>query len=481
MDSNDFRQCAHEMVDWMADYLEGVERFPVRPQVEPGRIAAQLPDEPPNEGEPMERIWADFRAIALPGMTHWQHPSFFAYFPANSSPPSVLAEMLTATLAAQCMSWETSPAATEIEGRMLEWLRKMTGLPEGFVGSIQDTASTATLCAILAARERATEFSVNESGIGASPVLTAYCSSEAHSSVEKSVKIAGFGRSQLRKIAVDSEFAMLPEELDRAISEDVDAGRKPVCAVATIGTTGGSGIDPLRRIGEVCRAHHVWLHVDAAWAGSALVLPEQRWMIDGVELADSFVFNPHKWLLTNFDCSAFYVRDVQGLIRTFEILPEYLKTREGSAVTNYRDWGIQLGRRFRALKLWFVMRSYGVQGIQRIVRSHIDMVGALAKVIEDCPNFELLRKPVLSLLCFRYNPPGEGLDERALDLLNERLLNAVNDSGALYLTQTRLGGKYVIRFVVGQPRTTQGHVDKAWEAIVKTARGLTPVAEREGA
>lgn len=474
MESNDFRRHAHEMVDWMADYLDGVERFPVKPRVEPGQIAAQLPAGPPLEGEPMDRIWADFQAIALPGMTHWQHPSFFAYFPANSSRPSVLAEMLTATMAAQCMSWETSPAATEIEGRMLEWLRQLIGLPEGFVGSIQDTASTATLCAILAARERATDFSVNESGIGDGETLTAYCSAEAHSSVEKNIKIAGIGRSRLRKISVDADYAMIPEHLDHAIRDDVAAGNKPVCTVATIGTTGASGIDPLRRIGEVCRSYGVWLHVDAAWAGSAMVLPDLRWMIDGVELADSFVFNPHKWLLTNFDCSAFYVRNAGDLVRTFEILPEYLKTKQGSSVTNYRDWGIQLGRRFRALKLWFVLRSFGVNGLRRMIQSHIDMAAALARKIDDCEDFDLLRRPILSLLCFRYHPhPSHGgLDDEALDGLNEKLLYALNDSGALYLTQTRLGGKYAIRFVVGQPQTTQEHVDKAWDTIVSTARGM---------
>jgi aromatic-L-amino-acid decarboxylase len=338
------------------------------------------------------------------------------------------------------------------------------------VGSIQDTASTATLCALLAARERLSEFRVNERGLSGFGVLTVYCSAEAHSSVEKNVKIAGIGRENLRKIPVDDEFGMRPDELDRAIAADVAAGRRPLLVTATVGTTGVSGFDPLREIGEICRKHGVWLHVDAAWAGNALVLPETRWMIDGVELVDSFVFNPHKWMFTNFDCSAFYVRDPQEFVRVFDILPEYLKTREGEAVTNYRDWGIQLGRRFRALKLWFVIRNYGVDGLQDLIRSHIEMAQRLADDIAAAADFELLRRPKLSLLCFRYRP--DGTDEATLDELNERLLYAVNDSGKLYVTHTRMNGKYAIRFVIGQTGTESRHVDAAWRTIQETARGL---------
>ena len=470
MNTSDFRRHAHQLVDWMADYLDSVETLPVRAKTRPGAIESQLPDGPPSEGEAMDVIFQDFRSVVLPGMTHWQHPSFFAYFPANSSPPSVLAEMLTATLAAQCMSWETSPAATELEGRMLDWLRQMIGLPEGFVGSIQDTASSATLCAVLVARERATEFAVNESGLSGRPPLTVYCSTEAHSSVEKAVKVAGFGRSQLTAIAVDADGAMIPTALEQAIVRDVQEDRQPVCVVATVGTTGASGFDPLRAIGEICHRHRVWLHVDAAWAGSALVLPEARWMIDGVERADSFVFNPHKWLFTNFDCSAFYVQDPAALVQTFEILPEFLKTRQDSSVTNYRDWGIPLGRRFRALKLWFVIRSYGVVGLQRLIRSHVRMAQKLAAAIDEAPDFELLRAPRLSLLCFRYRPAG--VAEASLDELNERLIHALNDGGDVYLSHTRLDGVYALRFVVGQTNTTERHVTQAWESIQDVARRL---------
>jgi aromatic-L-amino-acid/L-tryptophan decarboxylase len=305
MDLDEFRRHGHRLVDWMADYLANVGQYPVRAQVRPGEIAAKLPAAPPADGEPLERIFADFERDVLPGMTHWQHPSFFAYFPANSSPPSVLAEMLTATLGAQCMLWETAPAATELETRVLDWLRQMMDLPEGFVGVIQDSASSATLCAILVARERATGWQANESGLGACPPLVFYTSEEAHSSVEKAVAIAGLGRGGLRLVPADADFAMRPDLLDAAIREDVAAGRVPAGVAASLGATGVGAIDPLRSIGEVCREHDLYLHVDAAWAGSALLLEEQRWMIDGVEHADSFVFNPHKWLLTNFDCTAY--------------------------------------------------------------------------------------------------------------------------------------------------------------------------------
>ena len=470
MESADFRRHAHDLVDWMADYLDRVEELPVKALVRPGEIAAQLPQVPPQVSEPMEDILADFRSVVVPGMTHWQHPSFFAYFQANSSRPSVLAEMLTATLAAQCMMWETSPAAAELEERVLDWLRRMVGLPEEFVGSIQDTASTATLCAILAGRERASSFAINETGTTDVGTVTAYCSAEAHLSVEKAVKIAGIGRANLRRIPVGDDFAMVPDVLAGAIEADVAAGASPACVVATVGTTGVSGFDSVRAIGDVCRKHGVWLHVDAAWAGSALVLPEMRWMIDGAELMDSFVFNPHKWLFTNFDCSAFYVRDPDEFVRVFAILPEFLKTREGDTVRNYRDWGIPLGRRFRALKLWFVIRSYGVEGLRRLIRSHIEMAQNLARDIDGADDFELLRDPVLSLLCFRFRPAG--VAENSLDALNERLLHALNDSGKLYLTHIRINEKFALRFVVGQTSTEPRHVQSAWTKIQDTARGL---------
>ncbi len=469
MTNEEFRRHAHAFVDWMADYLTEVERYPVRSQVKPGEIAARLDAAPPEVGESIDTIFADFKSILLPGVTHWQHPSFFAYFPANSSPPSVLAEMLTATLGAQCMLWQTSPAATELETRVLDWLRQMIGLPEGFTGVIQDSASSAILCAILTAREQVTGWRVNEEGVGAGARLTLYCSSEAHSATEKDAKIAGLGMKNLRKIPVDDAFAMRPAALDAAIRADLDAGAKPACVVATLGTTGAGGIDPLRPIGEICRHHGVWLHVDAAWAGSALVLPEHREMLDGIEMVDSFVFNPHKWLFTNFDCSAHFVRDPEALVRTLAILPEYLKTREGSRVIDYRDWSVPLGRRFRALKLWFVIRSYGVARIRQMIAAHIDWARELEQWIEEAPDFELMAPRRLALLNFRYRPAGV-TDAGDLDRLNERLLERLNDSGELYLTQNRVRGVYAIRVSIGQTTTERRHVEVAWKKIRETAR-----------
>jgi aromatic-L-amino-acid decarboxylase len=471
MDIAEFRRHAHDFVDWMADYLAGVERYPVRAQVKPGDIAARLPLSPPAEGEPMERIFADFTSLILPGMTHWQHPSFFAYFPANSSPPSVLAEMLTATLGAQCMLWQTSPAATELETRVLDWLRQMIGLPEGFVGVIQDSASSAILCAILTARERATGWRANEEGLGAVGPLRVYCSTETHSATEKGAKIAGLGRRHVRKIPVDTRFAMRPDALEAAIREDQGAGVTPMVVVASLGTTGVGAMDPLRPIGEVCRRHGLWLHVDAAWAGSALVLPEHRGLLDGIEHVDSFVFNPHKWLFTNFDCSAHYVRDPEALVRTLEILPAFLQTRERGHVVDYRDWSVPLGRRFRALKLWFVIRSYGVAGLQRMIAEHIEWARQAADWIGAAPDFELMAPRSLALVTFRYRPAGMD-DAAAIDRLNERVLEALNDSGELYLTQTRVAGAYAMRLSIGQTWTRRRHVEAAWQKIQEIARAL---------
>jgi aromatic-L-amino-acid/L-tryptophan decarboxylase len=471
MTPEEFRIHGHELIDWMADYMAGVEQLPVKPNIQPGTIIEQLPARPPDAPEPFERVFGDFRSIIVPGMTHWQHPSFFAYFPANNSPSSVLAEMLTSTLGAQCMSWATSPAATELEQRMMEWLRAMIGLPAAFTGVIQDTASTATLCAILTARERRSGYRINERGFPNDTRYTVYCSAEAHSSVEKAVKIAGIGRESLRKISVDDAYAMDVAALEEAVTRDIRLGFTPLCAVAAIGTTGSTAIDPVRAIAAICRKHGIWLHVDAAFAGSALILPECRWLAGGLEDADSFVFNPHKWMLTNFDCSAYFVRDAAALVRTFEILPEYLKTPEGDRVNNYRDWGIQLGRRFRALKLWFVIRTYGVSGLQKILRQHIAMAQQLVTIIRSLPDFELLAPAPLNVICFRYAPPAMK-DTSALNDLNIRLHTALNADGRMFLTHTKLSGKYTLRLVIGQTTVRQEHVDAAWARIVATAREL---------
>ncbi len=454
--------------------MDTVATRPVRPPTPPGDVFAQLPSEPPAGPIPIATSFADFESLIVPAMTHWQHPSFFAYFPANSSPPSVLAEMLTATLGAQCMSWQTSPAATELEQMMMVWLRKMIGLPDGFEGAIQDSASTGTLCAILAARERATNDKANEDGLATQPPMVVYGSAECHSSIEKAIKIAGLGRRGYRQIPVDdATFAMRPDALHAAIAEDIAAGRKPICVVAAIGTTGTGAVDPVPAIAEICRAHGLWLHVDAAWAGSAFILPEFRWMADGIGDADSFVFNPHKWLFTNFDCSALYVRDVDALLRTLSILPEYLKTETGGPVRNYRDWSVPLGRRFRALKLWFVIRSYGVDGLRRMLRDHIAAAHWLRDEIAADPAFELMAPAPLALISMRYHPPGID-DGVALDRINAALVEAVNGSGQAYLTHHRVHDSYIIRVSIGQTSTTIDHVKALWDLLRETA----PAARR---
>jgi aromatic-L-amino-acid decarboxylase len=468
MQIDEFRENAHKVVDWMADYLENVRQYPVKSQAKPGEIKAQLPGVAPADGEDFAAILDDFERIIIPGITHWQHPSFHAYFPANSSPPSVLAEMLTATLAAQCMSWQTSPAAAELEEQVMSWLGKMIGLPAEFAGVIQDTASTATLCSILTAREVASDFKVNEHGLREAPQFAVYCSTETHSSIEKAVKIAGLGKGSLQKVAVDEKFAMDPTALEKAIKQDRDAGIAPLCVIATIGTTSSTAVDPLRQIGEICQRHHVWLHVDAAYAGTALLLPEFRWMIDGIEYVDTFVFNPHKWMFTNFDCSAYFVKDVSALVRTFEILPEYLKTAEGDRVNNYRDWGIQLGRRFRALKLWFVIRSYGVNGLQALVRKHLELTKKMMRWIQANDNFEILAPVPLGVICFRYRPDSNKSDNE-LNALNKQLLARVNATGKLYLTHTKLNGVYSLRFVTGQTQVELSDMEKAWKTITQVA------------
>jgi len=404
-------------------------------------------------------------------MTHWNHPGWFAYFPGNNSPPSILGEMLTATMGAQCMSWATSPAATELEQVVMDWLRQMMDLPAGMVGVIQDTASTATLVALLTARERATGGRAGAAGLSAAgEPLAVYASREAHSSIDKAVKLAGVGLDMLRHVETDEAYAMRPDALARALDADRSAGIRPACVVATVGTTSSTAIDPLRPIAELCRRSGAWLHVDAAYAGAAAIVPELRSMFDGIEAADSIVFNPHKWLLTNFDCTAYFVRDPATLLSTFQATPEYLRTAYDADVVNFRDWGIQLGRRFRALKLWFVIRSYGVEGLRAIIRRHVELAHELAGWIEESPDFELMAPVPFGLVCFRFRPSGRS--EEQLDALNARLLTAVNGTRERYLTHTRLGGRYAIRLVVGQRATERAHVRGAWEAVREAARQL---------
>jgi len=471
MDSNEFRRHGHEIVEWIARYFENVEQYPVKSRVRPGEIKNELPELPPSGSESFDLFMKDFDEVIMPGITHWQSPNFFAYFPANSSPPSVLAEMLTASLGAQCMLWETSPAAAELEERMMEWLRFMTGIPAEFEGVIQDSASSATLAALITAREKVTRFRSNREGLSDAGRLRIYVSTQTHSSVEKGAGIAGFGRDNLVKVAVRSDFSMDPGALEMAIDKDIADGYVPCCAVATLGTTGTTAIDPLRAIGGTCRKHGIWLHVDAALGGTALLLPEMRWMADGIEYVDSLVFNPHKWMFTNFDCSAYFVRDAASLIRSFEILPEYLKTRTRGEVNDYRDWGIPLGRRFRALKLWAVIRSYGVEGLQSAIREHIRLAKMLAGLIEADRNFGLMAPVPLNTVCFRYCPAG--MSDKDANTLNEKINHALNDTGKIYLTHTKVEGRYVLRMVTAQTGVAERHVLQAWDLIRETASALS--------
>lgn len=463
MNNDKFRKHAHELVDWMADYLAHVDKFPVKSLVNPGDILSALEKEAPKDSESMEKIMADFNNIIMPGITHWQSPNFYAYFPANSSYPSILGEMLTATLGVQGMVWETSPAAAELEEQMMEWLKQMMGLPSNFYGVIQDTASTSTLVALLTARERISEYQIN--GIGyLTNEYRIYCSTEAHSSVEKAVKIAGFGKEALVKIEVDKDLKMIPEMLEEALKCDIMEGLIPCFVVSAVGSTGTVAIDPVNEISDICNRFKVWHHIDAAYAGTATILEENRDMIFGMEKADSYVFNPHKWMFTNFDCSAYFVKDKEALIKTFEILPEYLKTNADSEVNNYRDWGIQLGRRFRALKLWFVIRSMGVNGIKDKVRSHIQWAKELAVKVKSNDNFKLHEPQNLAVVCFQLNNKKKW-DQDEFNRISKNLIDRINHSGKLYISHTKVNGIFTFRFVIGNTYVTQKHIADAWNFI----------------
>jgi aromatic-L-amino-acid decarboxylase len=463
MTPDEFRRHGKALIDWIADYYEHIEQYPVLSPVAPGEVRAMLPAAPPEQGEPFAAMMADVEQVIMPGITHWQSPNFFAYFPANASFPSILGELLSAGLGVQGMLWQTSPACTELETHVLDWLVDMLGLPETFRstgrggGVIQDTASSAVLAALLAARERATGYTTVESGNDLR--LRAHCSTQTHSSMAKAAGIAGLGRANVRAIAVDNDYAMRPDELRRQIEADRAAGLLPFFVVATIGTTSSTALDPIRAIGEVCREYGIWFHVDGAMAGAAAVCPEFRALQDGLELADSYAFNPHKWLLTNFDCDCMWVADRAALIRALSILPEYLKNTatEAGAVIDYRDWHVQLGRRFRALKLWFVIRHYGVTGLQAHIRKHVRLAQAFAGWMAVDPRFELAAPAPLNLVCFRLRDGG--------DEANQALLEQLNASGKLYLTHTVLDGKYTLRLSIGGTLTEERHVVGAWEMI----------------
>jgi aromatic-L-amino-acid decarboxylase len=466
MTPDEFRRHGRDVVEWIAAYLERVERLPVLAQVKPGEIRDRLPSAPPEVGESFDAILADLDRVILPGITHWQSPNFFAYFPGNASGPAILGELLSAGLGVQGMLWATSPACTELETHVLDWLADLIGLPESFTsrgtggGVIQDTASSAILCALLAARERATGGTATARGV--TTPLIVYGSSETHSSVDKAVGIAGLGRERFRRVAVDDAFAMRPAALEDALIADAAVGGTPGLVVATVGTTSSTAVDPVAAIAEICRRHRVWLHVDAALAGSAAVCPEFRWLHEGLAQADSYCVNPHKWLLTNLDCSVLYVADRTALVRALSVLPEYLRNQatESGAVVDYRDWQIPLGRRFRALKLWFVMRWYGAEGLRRHIRHHAALARTFADWVAADPRFEIVAPVVLNLVCFRLKSGDE---------TSRRLLEALNTSGALYLTHTRLAGRYALRLALGGTHTERRHVEAAWTRIRETA------------
>ena len=469
MSPDEFRKQGKQMIDWIADYYENIEKYPVLSQIKPGEIKNQLPTVPPAESESMEQIMADVNSIIMPGITHWQSPGFYAYFPSNSSGPSVLGDLLASGLGVQGMLWATSPACTELETRVLDWLADMLQLPEKFrstsVGGavIQDTASSAALSALLAARERKTNYKTNDTGNLGN--LVAYVSGHTHSSVEKAVKIAGIGKNNLRLIGVNEKLAMRPELLEAAINEDIANGLVPFFVCATVGTTSTNAMDPVTEIGQICRNHDLWMHIDAAMSGTAAICPEYRHLLNGVELADSFSFNPHKWMFTNFDCNCFFVADRSALIKTLSILPEYLKNQatESGAVFDYRDWHIQLGRRFRSLKLWFVIRHYGVNGLQYHIRKHVEMAQQFADWIRASDDFELVVPVPLNLVCFAHKKGDD---------FNRKLLETINSQGKMYFTHTVINGQYVLRMCIAQTHTQPEHVRQAWQIIQETAREL---------
>ena len=469
MSPEQFRDYGHQVVNWIADYYKGIESLPVLSQVKPGKIRRALPAQAPAQGEEFQTILQDIDRVILPGVTHWQSPNFFAYFPANASGPAILGDLVSSALGVQGMLWATSPACTELETHVLDWLVPMLGLPAKFLSSetgggvIQDTASSSSLCAMLAARERATNYASNRQGCHGG--LVAYTSNQAHSSLEKAAMVCGIGRDNLRLVDVEEHFAMRAEDLSRRIDEDRRQGLQPFFVSATVGTTSSNALDPLQEIGRICAANDLWFHVDAAMSGTAALCPEFRYIQEGVELADSYTFNPHKWMFTNFDCNCFYVADRKSLIDTLSILPEYLRNQasESGAVIDYRDWHIPLGRRFRSLKLWFVIRHYGIEGLQFHVRRHIELAQKFAEWVRQDNRFEVAAPAPLNLVCFRH---------KGGDASNEELMRRLNRSGDLYLTHTRLDGKLTLRFCVGQTNTERRHVERAWERILQEASGL---------
>jgi aromatic-L-amino-acid/L-tryptophan decarboxylase len=467
MDKDSFRAWSHKAADWGVDYRESLRDLPVRAQTKPGHILNAVPRAAPDHAESMVAIFADFETLILPGMTHWQHPRFFAYFPANAAPASVIAEQLVSAMAAQCMLWQTSPAATELETRVLDWLRLALGLADGFSGVIQDSASSATLAAVLVMRERAIAWAGNKTGLSVQPRLRVYCSSQVHSSIDRAIWISGIGDENLVRIPVQgAQRGMDVAQLETAIVADIAQGFRPAGIVACVGGTSVGGTDDIEAVCAVAKRHGLYVHVDAAWAGSAMICPEFRHFWSGIDAADSIVFNPHKWLGAQFDCSAHFVRDPKSLVRTLAIQPDYLKTHGRDGVINYSEWSVPLGRRFRALKIWFLLRAYGLQGLRGMIRNHVAWAERLCARLEAEADFEIMSKPMLSLFSFRHRPHGVS----DLDAHNLALITRINDDGRIYLTQTKLDGHFVIRFQAGSFEMTQEDADMAFDVIVEIAR-----------
>ncbi len=475
MDPEEFRRHAHRVADWIADYLAAPDRYPVLAQVRPGEIRNQLPAAAPEDGEPFESIFADFERVVIPGLTHWNHPGFFAYFAITGSAPGVLADFLSAALNVQAMLWRTSPAATELEEVALAWLRRLIGLPDSFEGVIYDTASISTLHALAAAREQAVPF-VRARGLAGRedvPKLRVYCSDQAHSSVDKAVILLGLGHESLRRIPSDGEFRMRTDVLATAIEEDRTAGWLPIAAVATVGTTSTTSVDPVKEIAAICRAEQMWLHVDAAYAGVAAMVPGFEWILSGADEADSLVVNPHKWLFTPFDLSAFYCRRMDRVRAAFALTPEYLQTVEAAPVHNLMDTGVQLGRRFRALKLWMVVRHFGARGLRERLAEHVRLAQMFAGWVDASDDFERVAPVPFSVVCFRARAARE-----TADALNERILERVNAGGEIFMSHTKLNGRYVLRLAIGNLHTTEHHVARAWTLLQGAAHELRALESR---
>jgi aromatic-L-amino-acid/L-tryptophan decarboxylase len=474
MKPDDFRKHGHELVDWIADYLEHSDRYPVLSRVKPGDIAAALPASAPEEPESFDSIMADFERVIVPGLTHWNHPGFFAYFAITGSAPGVLADFLSAALNQQAMLWRTSPAATELEAVSLGWLRKLIGLPDTFEGVIYDTASIATMTAMVAARESAIA-EVRRKGLAGRtdvPRVRVYCSDQTHSSIDKAVIAIGLGHESLRKIPTDAEFRMRTDSLAGAIAADRADGVLPIAVVATVGTTSTTSIDPVREVADVCAREGLWMHVDAAYGGVAAMLPSHAYVLDGAARADSLVVNPHKWLFTPFDLSAFYCRRMDVVRAAFALTPEYLRTSDAPEVKNLMDTGVQLGRRFRSLKLWMILRSFGARQLRAHIAEHIRLAGALASWIDAHPDFERLAPVPFSVVCFRWKPNHTTMSDELLDAANERIIECVNQTGEVFLSHTRLNGRLALRVAIGHLRTTEVHVRRVWSLLQQHASAV---------